>query len=218
MELHFDGLTLATRDRTRLIAPTTVTISPGVTALLGSNGAGKSTLLRAIVALHPLEAGTVRLGRYDHRRDHAEFLAHAVFMPQNFTAYPDLTAKEFLTYFLRLRGVSKVEANQRASYWLSAVGLEKATNQRTGVFSQGMLQRVGFAYAMQSEAALYVMDEPFAGVDPEGRAALTDLMFDVARDRVVLLSTHHIEEVTSRGAAVARIADGALSLETGHPA
>ena len=76
-----------------------------------------------------------------------------------------------------------------------------------------MLQRVGFAYAMQSEAPLCVMDEPFAGVDPEGRAALTALMFEAARDRVILLSTHHIDEVTNRGAAVARLADRSFTLE-----
>ena len=218
MELSLDGLTLATRNGSPLITTATMTFSPGVTALLGSNGAGKSTLLRAIVALHPLQAGTVRLGRYDHRRDRSDFLAHAVFVPQNFTTYPDLTAIEFLTYFLRLRGAAKGDARERATYWLSAAGLQSAANQRTGVFSQGMLQRVGFAYAMQSEAPLCVMDEPFAGVDPEGRAALTDLMFDAARTRVILLSTHHIEEVTSRGAAVARIADRSLSFESGRTA
>ena len=214
MDLHFDGLTLATRDGVPLMTPTTATIPPGVTALLGSNGAGKSTLLRAIVALHPLEAGTVRLGQLDHRRDRAAFLAHAVFMPQSFTAYPDLSAREFLVYFLRLRGVPKREARDRAAWWLEAVGLARAADQRTGVFSQGMLQRVGFAYAMQSDAALCVLDEPFAGVDPEGRDVLTDLMFEAARERIVLLSTHHIDEVASRGATLARIADRAFSLES----
>lgn len=216
MDLHFDGLTLAAHDRTPLISSTTATISLGVTALLGSNGVGKSTLLRAIVALHPLQAGTVRLGQYDHQRDRAAFLARAVFVPQNFTAYPDLTAREFLTYFLRLRGVGKGEARERVSHWLAAVGLQQSAEQRTGVFSQGMLQRIGFAYAMQSDAALCVMDEPFAGVDPEGRAVLTALMFEAAKDRVILLSTHHIDEVTSRGAAVARIADRSFTLEAGR--
>lgn len=218
MDLHLDGLTLATHDRTLLIAPTTATIPRGVTALLGSNGVGKSTLLRAIVALHPLQAGTVRLGHLDHRRDRAAFLAHAVFVPQNFAAYPDLTASEFLTYFLRLRGVARSLALARATDWLGAVGLQRAAHQRTGVFSQGMLQRLGFAYAMQSGALLCVMDEPFAGVDPEGRAALTELMFEAAQDRVVLLSTHHIEEVTSRGAKVAKIRDRSFTLEGGDHA
>ena len=218
MNLELDGIVLATRDNTPLLASTTVTVSRGVTALLGSNGVGKSTLLRAIVALHPLAAGTVRLGAYDHRRDRAEFLAHSVFVPQTFTTYPDLTAREFLAYFLRLRGVTKADAHERASYWLAAVGLERSANQRTGVFSQGMLQRVGFAYAMQSDASLCVLDEPFAGIDPDGRAALTTLMFEAAADRIILLSTHHIDEVTHRGAAVARIADRTLTLDAGHVA
>jgi ABC-type multidrug transport system ATPase subunit len=134
-------------------------------------------------------------------------------MPQGFTAYPELGAREFLVYFLRLRGVARRDARTRAGVWLAAVGLDAAADARTGTFSQGMLQRLGLAYALSAGAALLVLDEPFAGVDPEGRAALTDLLFAAARDRVALVCTHHVEEMVERGAAVARVGEGALALD-----
>ena len=75
-----------------------------------------------------------------------------------------------------------------------------------------MRQRLGFAYAMQLDVALYLMDEPFAGVDPESRDTMTDLLFHLGRDRIVVVSTHHVDEMFTRGAAIARITDGELIL------
>lgn len=215
MELVLDGVEIATPDGRPLIAATSVTFEPGVTTLIGANGSGKSTLLRALFGLHPIGAGSIRFGPHDHRRDRRAFLERAVFMPQDFTAYPELSAREFLGYFLRLRGLSKRAADDRCREWLAAVGLEHAADQRAGTFSPGMLQRLGFAYALQTGASLCVMDEPFAGVDPDARAALAELLFDDALDRVTLLCTHHVAEMAERGAACARIAGGRITLEDG---
>jgi ABC-type multidrug transport system ATPase subunit len=211
LDLTLDRIELATPDGAPLLVAASAAFGPGVTALTGRNGAGKSTLLRAVFGLHPLAGGTVRFGPYDHVRDRAAFLERAAFMPQNFTAYPELTGREFLVYFLRLRAVARREADERAREWLGAVGLGKAGEMRTGTYSQGMLQRLGFAYAMQTGAPLCVMDEPFAGVDPDARAALTDLLFDGMEGRTVLLTTHHVEEMTERGASVARVSGGSVT-------
>ncbi|MFP2905396.1 ATP-binding cassette domain-containing protein [Pyxidicoccus sp. 3LFB2] len=213
MRLVLDNVEIAAPDGRPLIAASSLAFGSGVTALLGENGAGKSTLLKTIFALHALKGGTIHFGPHDHLRDRRAFLEHAVFMPQNFTAYPELTGREFLHYFLRMRGVSKRETRERAGEWLAAVGLEPASEKKTGTYSQGMLQRLGFAYAMQSGAALCVMDEPFAGVDPDARAKLTELLFAASAQRVTLLCTHHVEEMTERGAATASVAGGRLSLK-----
>ena len=139
--LYLTDVKLATIDRLPLIGPATVAFPPGVTALVGSNGAGKSTLLRAIFGLHPLTAGTIRLGSLDYRRDRRAFLTQSVFVPQNFAAYPEMTGTEFLSYFLRLRGVSRGEAANRAEEWLAAVGMEQAGRLKTATYSQGMAVR-----------------------------------------------------------------------------
>lgn len=213
MKLLLENVDIAAPDGRALITAATAAFGQGITAVVGENGAGKSTLLRTLLGLHPLKGGSIRLGPHDALRDRRAFLEQAVFMPQNFTAYPELTGREFLLYFLQLRGVSRREARERTGEWLAAVGLEPAAERKTGTYSQGMLQRLGFAYAMQSGAPLCVMDEPFAGVDPEARAKLTNLLFAASSERVTLLCTHHVEELTDRGAAAARVAGGRLSLE-----
>lgn len=75
-----------------------------------------------------------------------------------------------------------------------------------------MLQRLGFAYPMQPGVPLCVTDEPFAGVDPETRAALTDLLFDAPVDRLTIICTRHLEEMAERGATIARIANGTVAM------
>ncbi len=208
MQLKFSDLVINTPDGRRLLTINEAVIDAGITALTGKNGAGKSTLLSAIFGLRPLAGGAITLNGVDSRRDRQQFLANAVFQPQNFAAYPDLTGEEFLIYFLRLRGVSRTEARAISGNWLERVGLSDAGNRRTAEYSQGMLQRLGFAYAMQSGAPLCVLDEPFAGVDPAARADLSNVLADMARDRIILICTHHVDEMAARGATMVGIADG----------
>lgn len=210
MTLSFNDVSIAAPDGRPLIAIKRSALPIGLTALAGPNGAGKSTLLRAIFGLHPLGAGRIALGAVDVLKQRRLFLRDAVFQPQNFTAYPELTGSEFLLYCLRLRGVSGREARDRSEGWMECVGLADKKNVRTAAYSQGMLQRLGFAYAMQADAALCVLDEPFAGVDPSGRALLSDLLVAQAGGRVVVICTHHIEEMEERGAIIATVADGQL--------
>lgn len=209
MHLKFTGAVFEALCGRRLCTIEEATLGTGITALTGHNGAGKSTVLRAIFGLHPLAAGTISLDAIDSRKHRQHFLAHAVFQPQNFSTYPDLTGLEFLHYFLRLRGVRRKEAMNHAALWIDRVGLAEAANRRTSDYSQGMLQRLGLAYALQSGAKLCVLDEPFAGVDPKARAQLSDLLAEVAKDRIILICTHHVEEMKERGATMVAINHGA---------
>jgi ABC-2 type transport system ATP-binding protein len=212
-KLSLENVRIASPDGRPLIAASKAAFRSGVTALIGPNGAGKSTLLRTLAMLHPLAGGSIRLDGLDSTRSHREFLEQMVFLPQNFTTYPDITGQEFLEYSLRLRGGSREEARSVASAWLEAVGLRHLANTKTSAYSQGTRQRLGFAYAMQMDVKLYLLDEPFAGVDPESRNLLTDLLFRLCRDRIAIVSTHHVDEMFARGAAIARVADGGLVTE-----
>lgn len=210
VRLTLSDLRIAAPDGRILMTAAGAVFQPGVTALLGPNGAGKSTLLRTLATLNPPAAGSIVLNDIDSVREHRAYLDQMAFMPQNFSTYPDLTGQEFLEYALELRGCKRREARMVAAEWLQTVGLGSAARTKTGAYSQGMLQRLGFAYAMQMDVALYLLDEPFAGVDPESRSALTDLLFRTCADRIVVVSTHHVDEMEERGAAVARIAGGSL--------
>ncbi len=210
LSLTVCDLRIEAPDGRHLIAAPNARFEPGVTALVGPNGSGKSTLLRALATLHPIAGGSIHLACATRARDRRGFLERLVFLPQNFATYPDLTGQEFLEYSLRLRGAGGRQARSVATAWLEAVGLRQAAKTRTGAYSQGMRQRLGFAHAMQLDVSLYLLDEPFAGVDPESRNVLMDLLFRTGRDRIVIVSTHHVDDMLRRGAAVARIADGRL--------
>jgi ABC-2 type transport system ATP-binding protein len=208
--LRFDGVAIDAPDKRRLLTISEISMPSGMVALTGANGAGKSTLLRAIVGIHPIELGTIALNGIDSRKQRKLFLANSVFQPQNFAAFPELTALEFLSYFCRLRGLGRANAKQTASQWLNNVGLGYAEGQRTGTFSQGMLQRLGIAYALQTNAALMVLDEPFSAVDPEARVQLIELFSQLAQTRIILFSTHNVDEAIAHGARLAEISNSTL--------
>ena len=182
----------------------------GLTAIVGPNGAGKSTLLRTIFGLHPLAAGRISLEGVDSRSERRKFLEMAVFQPQNFAGYPELNGPQFLAYCLSLRGWPAGKARIHASEWIERVGLAEAAGERLANYSQGMLQRLGLAYALQLRTKLCVLDEPFAGVDPAARADLGQWVAEAARDRVVLICTHHVDEMLMLGAGLAELRDGRL--------
>jgi ABC-2 type transport system ATP-binding protein len=128
-----------------------------------------------------------------------------MFMPQTFAAYPDLTGSEFLEYSLCLRGGRSKQSRHIAGQWLEQVGLTHVGKARVISYSQGMLQRLGMAYTFQVKASAYLLDEPFAGVDPESRSSLIELLFQIGQTSVVIVSTHHLDEMQYYGAKVVRI-------------
>lgn len=208
--LLLQALSISALDGRRLLHTAEASFHPLPTALTGPNGSGKSTLLRAIAALHPIDAGSISLVGLHPGRDRAAYLAQLVFMPQNFPVYPSMTGQEFLEYGLLLRGASRNNARSTASAWLNAVGLHSVAKAQAGTYSQGMRQRLGFAYALQLDLPLYLLDEPFAGVDPEWRSAMLDLLFNFCADRIAIVSTHHADEMLARGADEIRLVRGQL--------
>lgn len=210
--LEFTDVAVTTRAGTKLISNFTAAVRCGLTALIGRNGAGKSTLLRTIFGLHPLATGSISLDGIDPVQARRAFCAIAIFQPQNFSSYPEMSGAEFLAYFSELRGIPGKQAKARSAEWLRRVGLEMDASRPTGQYSQGMLQRLGLAYALQASAKLCVLDEPFAGIDPSGRAAMSDLVAIEARERIVLIATHHLDEMIERGASILEIESGGARL------
>lgn len=203
--LLLQGLSLSAPDGRPLLRAAEATFHSLPTALTGPNGSGKSTLLRALATLHPIDAGAISLGGLDRGGNRTAYLAQLVFMPQNFPVYPSMTGQEFLEYGLLLRGAPRNNARSTASAWLQAVGLHSVAKAQAGTYSQGMRQRLGFAYALQLDVPLYLLDEPFAGVDPEWRSVMLDLLFSFCANRIAIVSTHHADEMLARGAGQVRI-------------
>jgi ABC-type multidrug transport system ATPase subunit len=191
----------------------------GMFGLLGPNGAGKSTLMKIVAGLLEPTSGQVILDRVEVT-DRPEYTwARLGYLPQDFGLYPHLTGRAMLTHLLRLKGVRAPGGLSRlCDQLLERVNLSHAAKRKVGGYSGGMLQRLGMAQAIAGDPRLLIVDEPTAGLDPEERLRAYHLLAELAEDRIVLLSTHIVEDVSvlcpyfaiiSRGRLIARSTPGA---------
>lgn len=173
-----------------------LTIEDGVFALLGPNGAGKSTLMSILATLVEPTQGTVLIDGHDVRRDKDQIRHLLGYLPQDFGLYPVLTAYETLEYMALLCNMHDARARkQRIEELLERMNLTAVRDRAVGGFSGGMRQRVGLAQALLNSPKLLIVDEPTAGLDPEERIRVRSLLAELGGERVILLSTHLIEDV-----------------------
>src|ERR1041385_6525639 len=174
-------------------------ISPGMFGLLGPNGAGKTTLMKILATLLEPDSGAARMNEIDLIADKRATREMLGYLPQDFGLYPTLTATQMLDYFAKLKGVvDRKERRALVDALLERVNLTPERNRRLGGFSGGMRQRVGIAQALIGNPRLLIVDEPTAGLDPEERARLHNLLAESAgEDTVVLLSTHIVSDVSN---------------------
>ena len=171
-------------------------VAPGMFGLLGPNGAGKSTFMRILAGLLEPTAGTVTLDGADVLADPATLWPRLGYLPQEFGFYPHLTGEAMLAHLLTLKGVDGPHGRRRlAAELLERVNLGFAAKRPVKSYSGGMRQRLGIAQAIAGEPRLIIVDEPTAGLDPEERLRFYRLLSELAADRIVLLSTHIVEDV-----------------------
>jgi ABC-type multidrug transport system ATPase subunit len=191
-------------------------VNQGMFGLLGPNGAGKTTLMRIIAGLLEPTSGTVRLNGVDIVEKPAEVWKQLGYLPQEFGMYPQLSGEKMLEHLLRLKGVTAEGKTRRqlTGELLERVNLAYAARRKVKGYSGGMLQRLGIAQAIAGDARLIIVDEPTAGLDPEERLRLYRLLAELATDRIVLLSTHIVEDVAVLCSRFAVIRNGQLVAHT----
>jgi ABC-type multidrug transport system ATPase subunit len=173
-------------------------IEPGMFGLLGPNGAGKTTLMRILAGILRATSGTLRVGEHDcaTERGRREVKRLLGYLPQELGVYPDLSAREFLDYIAILKGLADArQRHARVDELLDMVGLASVASRKLRTFSGGMKRRVGIAQALLSDPHLLIVDEPTAGLDPEERIHFRNLLADLGGNRIVLLSTHIVEDI-----------------------
>jgi ABC-type multidrug transport system ATPase subunit len=171
-------------------------IPAGMFGLLGPNGAGKTTLMKIVAGLLEPTSGEVGFDGKDVLTDPMSVRADLGYLPQDFGFYPNLTGEQMLIYLLRLKGVDSPSSLKKlAGELLERVNLGFAAKRKVRGYSGGMRQRLGIAQAIAGNPKLIIVDEPTAGLDPEERQRFYRILAELASDRLVLLSTHIVEDV-----------------------
>jgi ABC-2 type transport system ATP-binding protein len=188
----------------------TMTLHPGVTGLVGVNGAGKSTLLRVLAGAQRPSRGSVHLDELDpYGSGRRGFLRRTALMPQSLELPKDARALDAVAYCGWLRSLSARAAKAAAADALDQVGLADRATHKLRSLSGGMQRRVALAQALVAAPDLLLLDEPTTGLDPEQRAGLRQLVSELPRDCVTVVSSHVMEDLES-------FADTIVVLERGR--
>lgn len=192
-------------------------IKTGMFGLLGPNGAGKSTLMRIICGILNQSYGSIWINGLDTRIYREELQSLIGFLPQEFGTYENMSSWEFLDYQAILKGIiDKNVRKERLEYVLKAVHMYERKDEKIGSFSGGMKQRIGIALILLHLPRILIVDEPTAGLDPRERIRFRNLLVELSRDRVVIFSTHIIEDISSSCNQVVVVNKGELKY-FGHP-
>lgn len=190
--------------------------SEGMIGILGPNGAGKTTLLRQLAWILDPSSGRILLGgvHLDALRHH---LARWIgYLPQDFGLPDQLTAREYLDYFANLYEIPVAERSQQVARLLREVGLGERADEPIGDYSGGMRQRVAVARTLLRLPSVIIVDEPTVGLDPKERLRFRNLLARLANERIVLLSTHVVEDVAVACDRVLVMSKGRLVFDS-HP-
>ncbi|GAA3119264.1 ABC transporter ATP-binding protein [Streptomyces rectiviolaceus] len=212
MYIHLDSCTFAyRRNKPPVLHQLTYSIPRGISILLGPNGAGKSTLLKLAAGVNSPTSGSVRMGDLNARQ--RKYRQRVAWMPQSITAMTSLTAREQVAYTGWLKGMNRSDAWAASLPALARVELTSRANIKTKDLSGGQLRRVGVASALVHNAAVLLLDEPTAGMDPAQRRVFRDLIARLAHeDEVqVLMSTHDIADLAEESDHVTVLTEGTVS-------
>ena len=195
----------------RAVDGVSLEIGTGMFGLLGPNGAGKTTLMRIVCGILDQSYGKIWINGHDTQEKREELQGLIGYLPQEFGTYENMSAFDYLNYQAILKGVTdKSTRRERVDYVLSAVHLSERKYDKIGSFSGGMKQRIGIAQILLHLPRILVVDEPTAGLDPRERIRFRNLLVELSRDRIVIFSTHIIEDISSSCNQVAVMKEGRL--------
>lgn len=197
----------------KALSDITLEMGEGLFGLLGPNGAGKSTLMKILAGLLEPTSGKVTLDALDlaNPKDRLRHYERLGYLPQDFGFHGHLTGERMLSFLLELKGVTGPRGRKAlVSELLERVNLAQAAKRKVREYSGGMRQRLGIAQALAGDPRLVIVDEPTAGLDPEERLRFYRLLSELAVGRLILLSTHIVEDVATLCPKFAVIRKGKL--------
>ncbi len=206
MELVVDRLTKQYKNKIA-VDRISFQFQEGVYGLLGANGAGKTTLMRMLCGILTPTGGEVSFDGMDVNTE--EYRGCLGYLPQDFGYYPNFTGWDFLLYMAALKGIGKKQAVRKTKELLEMVALTDMAGKKIKTYSGGMKQRLGIAQALLNDPKIIILDEPTAGLDPKERVRFRNLIGELGKDSIVILSTHIVSDVE-------HIADTILMMKNGQ--
>ncbi|SDS56916.1 ABC transporter ATP-binding protein [Pseudomonas oryzae] len=192
-------------------------VQPGeVLGFLGPNGAGKSTTMKMLTGFLAPTSGSARIFGFDIQRDTLKAQQLIGYLPEGAPCYGDMTVRGFLEFIAEVRGFRGAEKRERVARAVAQVELEKVLGQSIETLSKGFKRRVGLAQAILHDPRVLILDEPTDGLDPNQKHQVRQLIQNLASDKIIIISTHILEEVTAVCTRALVIAGGRL-LADGTP-
>jgi len=211
--LEIDGL-CKRFDEHLVVDDLSFTVQPGeVLGFLGPNGAGKSTTMKMIAGFLRPDAGTARIGGADIVSDTLQAQSNLGYLPEGAPAYGDMRVDRFLEFMADMRALSGETRRQRLATVARDVHLESVLAQRIDTLSKGFRRRVGLAQAILHEPAVLILDEPTDGLDPNQKHEVRKLIANMSADKIIVVSTHILEEVEAVCTRAMIIANGRLLID-----
>jgi ABC-type multidrug transport system ATPase subunit len=175
-----------------------INMENGMFGLLGPNGAGKTTLMRIICGILDKNRGKITINGIDFNEKREELQGLIGYLPQEFGTYENMKAWQFLDYMAILKGINDTEKRTKVvNDALNSVHLTEHKDRKIKTFSGGMKQRIGIAMTLLHLPRILVVDEPTAGLDPRERIRFRNMLVELSRNRIVIFSTHIIEDISS---------------------
>jgi ABC-type multidrug transport system ATPase subunit len=215
MKIAINNLTQVYENGKTALDDINLEITSGLFGLLGPNGAGKTTLMRILVTLIKPTLGKISINEYDLQKDRKHIRRLLGYLPQDFSTFPKIRTWEFLDYSARLVGLkSRTHRLQKVDELLEKVGLFDARDRLANKLSGGMKRRLGIAQALIGDPKILVVDEPTTGLDPEERIRFRNILSEMGQEeRIIILSTHIVADISSTCHDMALLYDGQVGYQ-----
>ena len=215
MELKLTNLTKRYGQKTAL-NDFSYTFHEGIYGILGANGAGKSTMMNLITDNVVRTEGEITFNGAEILKLGDEFRGQLGYMPQQQGLYESMTAESFLAYMGRLKRIRGKTLKSELDRVFELTNLKAVRHHKISSFSGGMKQRVLLAQAMLGEPKVLILDEPTAGLDPKERVRLRNYIYNLSKNRIVLLATHIVSDIEAIAGDIILLKEGRL-MKSGSP-
>lgn len=165
--------------------------------LIGRNGAGKTTVIKCITGILPFESGEILIKKFDIKKDEIKAKSQIGYVPDNHDVYENLTGNEYLNFMADVYGIDKNQREESINYYANIFNMTEALNTQINAYSHGMRQKICIMGALVHNPSLWILDEPFLGLDTQSIKIFKKCIFNYTKDKkhTVIFSSHNLESV-----------------------